>query len=267
MKKILLLLAALLLAATLVCCTAAGEPDEEEDDYSAGHPDSRVYQSEWAGGSFRAEIYGEDAGLSVMIYQEETWPKGICWEYTCLYDEATGTLTSTGKGSKSSITFDEDGMGGFTFNKRLYSNGRATFAINENGCMVWNDEKDDAGKGIEFQKIGWYDRTFWISDRAAIDILWQKDHYRVTIEWAISASESSEWTYRCAYDAEDDCLTGTGVRTEVTYDDSGEIISSREAYSDGAATFLIDEEGCLIWQDQKENAGENLAFEQIYDYE
>ena len=40
----------------------------------------------------------------------------------------------------------------------------------------------------------------------------------------------------------------------------------RVVYEDGKAVFSLDAEGCLIWQDQNENAGEGLRFVRTGDY-
>ena len=57
-----------------------------------------------------------------------------------------------------------------------------------------------------------------------------------------------------------------GSRTEWVYDDNGEVTSAKTVYDDGVAAFSLDEEGNLIWEDQKENAGEGMKFIRVSDY-
>ena len=82
-----------------------------------------------------------------------------------------------------------------------------------------------------------------------------------------SAWEHTEWEYSCHLNEDDNTLVSLpfGIRTEYVYDDNGEQVSAREAYSDGCASFSLDAEGCLIWKDEKENAGEGMRFEKIAD--
>ncbi len=105
----------------------------------------------------------------------------------------------------------------------------------------------------------------WQCDRATIVLYWEEEGFKVLITWGSSAWEHSEWEYSCYYNEEDDTVVSVpfGTRTEYVYGDNGELVSATEAYNDGAATFLLDEEGYLIWWDEKENAGEGMRFDQI----
>ena len=105
----------------------------------------------------------------------------------------------------------------------------------------------------------------WQCGRATIAMYWEEEGFKVMITWGSSAWEHSEWEYSCYYHEEDNTVVSMpfGTRTEVVYNDKGEIASATEAYNDGAATFLLDEEGHLIWRDEKENAGEGMRFERI----
>ena len=105
----------------------------------------------------------------------------------------------------------------------------------------------------------------WQCDRASIDIVWEEEGYRVLVEWANSAWETTTWEYSCYYH-EDDCTLVSmpfGRCTEWVYGEDGECVSAEEAYDDGTAVFSLDDDGCLIWQDEKENAGEGMKFEWI----
>ena len=105
----------------------------------------------------------------------------------------------------------------------------------------------------------------WQCGRATIVLYWEEVGFKVLITWGSSAWEHSEWEYSCYYHEENNTAVSMpfGTRTEYVYGDDGELVSATEAYNDGTATFLLDDEGCLIWQDEKENAGEGMRFEKL----
>jgi len=105
----------------------------------------------------------------------------------------------------------------------------------------------------------------WVCDRASIEIVWEEEGFRVAIAWGSSAFENTEWEYSCFYHEEDNTLVAmpTGSRTEFTYDDNGEVKSFSVVYDDGEATFSLDENGFLIWNDAKEGAGKDMLFERV----
>ena len=105
----------------------------------------------------------------------------------------------------------------------------------------------------------------WQCGRASMDVNWEEEGFRVLIRWGSSAWEHTEWEYSCYYHEDDNSLVSMpfGIRTEYVYGEDGEIASVTDVYDDGEATFLLDEEGCLIWQDEKENAGEGMRFKKL----
>ena len=104
----------------------------------------------------------------------------------------------------------------------------------------------------------------WGSGRCTIDIARQDDgSFQVHIGWGSSASEQAEWDYVCAYDVDGQRLVNTipGTMAVVTYGEGGEVTDRAVEYEDGDATFAIDGEGMLTWDDAKENAAEGMRFE------
>ena len=104
----------------------------------------------------------------------------------------------------------------------------------------------------------------WGCGRATIDIFSAEDGtFDVTVTWSSSAWEQGEWRYRCAYDSETGQLKSDayGTMADVTYSGDGDVASSVIVYTDGQATFAIDADGMLIWNDLKENAAEGMRFE------
>lgn len=100
----------------------------------------------------------------------------------------------------------------------------------------------------------------WISGRIVMTIEAQGDGYAVSVDWGGSAWELAHWEYAdVTYDAVADELNTpeTGVKSYLTYGDDGELASSEEVYSDGAAAFRLNADGTLTWVDYKETPGEN----------
>lgn len=108
----------------------------------------------------------------------------------------------------------------------------------------------------------------WECDRATIEMVWEEEGYRVLIHWGSSAWEATTWEYACYYNAEDNTLLSTpfGIRTEWIFDDNGEEKSATVVYDDGIAGFSLDEEGRLLWLDDKDDAGKDMRFEWVSEY-
>lgn len=105
----------------------------------------------------------------------------------------------------------------------------------------------------------------WQCDRASISMYWEEEGFKVLITWGSSAWEHTEWEYSCFWHDKDHTLVSMpfGTRTEIVYDENGDLASATEVYNDGEAIFSLDEEGRLIWLDEKENAGEGMLFEKL----
>ena len=103
----------------------------------------------------------------------------------------------------------------------------------------------------------------WVCGRCTIEIKDEHPGYRVEISWGNSAAEVSQWNYSCPYELVDGSLVSepTGVMVDVTYGEDGEVAKSVTKYEDGQATFTLGADGKLTWNDAKENAGEDMAFE------
>ena len=100
----------------------------------------------------------------------------------------------------------------------------------------------------------------WQCDRATAELIWEEEGFKVLI-----AREYTEWEYSCFYHEEDNTVISMpfGTRKEFAYNGDGEITSITEVYDDGEAVFSLDAEGYLLWQDEKENAGEGMRFEKL----
>ena len=103
----------------------------------------------------------------------------------------------------------------------------------------------------------------YVCDRAIIMIEAEgSDNAKVTVNWAGSAWENSEWSMSGPFNQKDrtieyhDC-----VKKEVTYDDDGEIKSSEEVYTGGHGFLTFGEDGTLTWQEDQEHVADDMTFE------
>ena len=257
MKKICLLLLALVLMLTVAPLALAEETDAAEPEAVA------MYDSEWRSENAWAEVVAEDGGFKIFIVKD-TDGQVCCWQYSALYNGETKRLVSVMNVLKSVVIFTDDG--GMEIGDSLYEEEvDASFELNEEGRLIWHDGKEDAGKDIAFEKIGWFDGSTWACDRASIEMYWEEEGYKVNVSWGSSAWEETEWDYSCYYNPENNTLVSMpfGTRTEYEYDDNGLVKNWQEVYNDGNATFSLDDEGRLIWQDEKEDAGAGMRFERM----
>ena len=106
----------------------------------------------------------------------------------------------------------------------------------------------------------------WVCDAASIYIDKEEDAYSVFILWENGENEEGIWEYTCKLDMDIDALVGVGSRTNETSDEEGEVVSSESVYTDGTATFSLDDEA-LIWKDDVESVAEGMRFERESDEE
>jgi len=135
-------------------------------------------------------------------------------------------------------------------------NGEEVVETSEEESEVEEDEivEMDDFEGSEF--LG-----NWECERASISVEIESVGFAVNVHWGSSAFESTVWTYYCLYDGEKLVNHGDGVKTNITFDEEGNE-SDEVVYEDGAVTFTM-EDGKLVWNDEKENAGEGMAFEKL----
>ena len=94
------------------------------------------------------------------------------------------------------------------------------------------------------------------------------DVYKVGILWGSSYNEVCRWDYTCTLDKEGKILSdpGTGIRTDIVFGAEGVPETATVVFTDGSAEFTIDQEGKLLWNDKKEDAAQDMAFERVSFY-
>ena len=229
----------------------------------------------WVGKGISVEIWADGGVLRCEVVRDEGGDASTVWEYeTCRYDAAAGALVCEG-GVRVREEVDAKSLDLKT--ETQASGLTASFAIDGNGRLIWKDSEGLAD-GVELLRVDSEAEEAveaaagaflgsWACGRADLDVSEADGAYEVTIAWADSASEQVEWTYTCLYDDGVGVLYSIGPATKaiVEYDTGGDVASSRTEYEDGSATFALDDMGRLIWDDAKENAGEDMAFTPVPD--
>lgn len=260
MKNLLCMLMALLMMFTAFALAEA--PAAEAIDR---------FSDTWVDAGAAMEIWydAEDAAFHCTAVLGDGGDVSDAFEYAnCRYDAANDTLICEG----GTRTHEEPGE--TTVTEGLTAE---VYFADATERLIWNDSEglakdfllqrlEDA-EAVEYaEALGFAGR--WGCERATIDIAVQDDGtFKVFIAWGSSAAESVEWTYACVYDGDRKCLYSymPGSKVIVTYAEGGDVESAVTEYDDGEATFTIDEDGMLIWNDAKENAGEGMRFERGID--
>ena len=87
------------------------------------------------------------------------------------------------------------------------------------------------------------------------------DGAKVVITWAGSAFENSEWVMTGTFDSDKQLFSYTDcVKTDYVYKDEGVVESKTVVYTDGQGTMQFTDDLTFTWQDDKENAGEDMVF-------
>lgn len=249
------------LAAALLafCCVWAAAEDAAvtADDGAVA-----LFDSAWAG----------DRGEISLYYMDGYWKAEVTsfnstemWDYICVYDAEQNALISDdgSENVKTVVTLDEEGSE--VDRAAVYTDGKASFFLNPAGNLIWNDEKEHAGAETEYVKIGWFNGAYACMNYT-LNCFWDTEvteegevfsGYKLEIEAQDENGAVTFWLYAGEYDPEGNVLTAY-IGTKEFQEKEGEAI--RTLWDDGKAVFTLDEEGNLLWKDEKENAGEGLVF-------
>lgn len=231
MKKLFALILALCLSLTALAALAE-EEDDEFGYYPDDYPESKVFMSTWVAkdGEWRIEMYGEDGCIKPYIVHRLGDNKEDIWEYATELDANNSyQLTAVPFG----LHYKQDTVSG-EWDVTYYEDGDATFILNENGKLVWNDLKEDTGKGLEFDKIGSFFGGHWV--KGDIDVLFY-DWYE------------GEYDIRCYQYGENDEILADAI-LKGTYDPATDTITA-DGYFDPdkpiTVTFSYDEQSRVVW--------------------
>ena len=239
MKKLIALLLVFCLSLTAAAALAEDEFGYYPDDY----PESKVYVSTWVAedGDWRIEVYGEDGCIKPMVVHRLGDNREAVWEYATELGE-DNALVAAPLGlhyQQDTVTYD--------WNTTYYEDGDATFTLNEEGKLLWNDLKEDAGKGLEFEKIGNFYGSRWMKgDIEVIFYDWYDGQYDIRLYQRGKDGEIlNNAILKGDYDAETDTLTAEGF-----FDPDAPF----------TVTFSYDEENNVVWTEN----GESTVLEYSY---
>ena len=237
------------------------EGEAEEDGQNPVMNFIGVYAYERA--SIKVECEGTENALFTVMWSSSA-AEHREWTMSGKLDVAAQTVDYDNCFCKD-VVFTEDGT--VESETTVYENGTGTFTFGEGNTLTWVDDQDNAAEGIVFEymtpaaNVAEAFLGMWSCGRATIDISFEEetDIYRVQISWSSSAAEKTAWQYVCAYDGEKLISDENGLKSNLIWDENGDM-TTEEVYNDGTATFEIDAEGNLLWNDAKENAGEDMLF-------
>ena len=271
MKTIMRILAVMVIAALFVSGMALAE--------EASAVTAHDYLGEWVDqdGTTNIDVEAREEGdgyvfnVQMDVFDDDDFHYNV-WAYACVYDEETRTMKSISR-VMGTGDYEPDSEEDITDMDFEYVS--AEFFFTEDGELVWSDANEEADDGMLFgHTIGWMDPDYigpghhfvgeWNDERVSIYIEETMEDYQVIVFGSGSATDGAYWLYSCDYNAETDSLVSNGEVAEkftYTYTEDGEEHIDEPEYEDGSAVFSLTEDGLLIWDDHKENAGEGRAFE------
>ncbi len=232
MKKLISLFLVFCISVAAMAAFAEDEIGYYPDDY----PESKVYVNTWVAedGDWRIEVYGEDGGIKPMVVHRLGDNKEDIWEYATSLGE-NNALVAVPFGlhyKQDTVTYDWDTI--------YYEDGDAVFTINEDGKLLWKDLKEDAGKGLEFEKIGNFYGGRWMKDDIEVIFYdWYDGQYDIRLYQLGENNEIlNDAILKGDYDAETDTLTAEGF-----FDPDAPF----------TVTFSYDENNNIVWTENGES--------------
>ncbi len=243
MKKLF----ALLLALCLLAATAALAEEDDFGYYPDDHPECKPYVNNWAAekGDWRIEMYGEDGSVKSYIVHQLGDDKEDIWEYALAMNADNTAMTSTPFG----LHYKQDTETG-DWDVTYYEDGEASFTLDENGHLLWADLKEDAGKGLVFEKIGNFFGGRWMKGNTEVVFSgWRDGVYEIRcLTYGADDQVLSEAAMKGVYDPETDTLTAEGAL---------------EADKPITVVFSYDEMNNVVWTEN----GESFTMEYSYHVE
>ena len=134
-------------------------------------------------------------------------------------------------------------------------------------CAAMADDKPQPEGGKKFESV-------WAIPGGLVDIEYEEEGYRITLDILKKDDTGTEWEYSCFYHEETDSLKSvSSCRTDYTYDPVTNGKEFADPVYDGddnektVTEFTIDKDGFLIWKDSREDAGAGLKFTNVGQFE
>ena len=246
MKKLLSLILVICLCFAAVAAFAEEEAEEADEfpSYTADNPEALPFYSTWVAddGNWRIEMYDEDGGMKSYIVHKLGDNKEDIWEYSLALNQEKDKLTAVPVG----LHYRQDTVSG-EWDETYYETGDAEFSLTEDGKLLWNDLKEDAGNGLEFEKIGNFFGGRW--KKGEIEVLfydWYEGEYDIRLYvYGENDEIVKDAILKAPYDAATDSLTSTG---------------EFEGEDPFTVTFTYDENNYVVWTEN----GESTVMEYSY---
>lgn len=216
------------------------------------------FESTWSTDGATADIRFEDDYFQVHVERFDHGEEWNTWDYRCTYDAAQQALIADGTGCKTAYAFDF--ATGCETETMVYQNGSAVFSLHPEEYLVWLDEEENAGQELRFTKMGPFNGV-WCCGPWTIEFTPTGNAYRCRITRNDENGIAAIWSYFCRYDAVSQTVISdhTGQKEiRIGSDEEGEIYE--EVYANGSAVFSMDNDGNLLWQDRKDDAGKGMLF-------
>jgi hypothetical protein len=259
MKKLVRILVACVLMAAMLCGTMA---------MAQGPYPKDAFNNVWIAnaGNSRIDAYPEDDGWILEIWQLTDLDNltGFFWEVKALYNEDKDQLDAVSV-TKWNAHIDEDGEIVEDDNGIIYEDmleNTSTFVIGDNNKLTWNDSKEDAGKGLEFEAIGRFEGV-WPGVGCNAEILWADDHYTVYVDVVNEEGKTESYDYNGSYNYGTDTLEVYGVCDVITYENNQEV-SRVEGTENVTGTLYINENHDLVWENDAEQGVKTYTFQNQY---
>ena len=130
-------------------------------------------------------------------------------------------------------------------------------------CAAYADEVPQSEAGMKFEND-------WAIAGGLVQIDYEEEGYRVTLEMDGEDGKGSLWEYACYYHEDTDSLVSvSSSRTDYTINpdtgdkDYGDYVYEGIDEEDQGTEFTIDADGFLIWKDGHDDAGAGLKFANI----
>jgi hypothetical protein len=133
-----------------------------------------------------------------------------------------------------------------------------TLSLEESTELVAVFEQDPNWQNPVMNVIGDY-----VCDRANAKVeCFGFDQAFITIDWASSASEVTRWILVGKLDTETMTITyDNGTKSNLTFDENGEIKEEETVYIDGTGTITFNEDGTFTWHEDQSDREADLIFE------
>lgn len=263
-RFIVFLCLCLILACCGICDSDIGADSVQL--YVEQHPGVLPYDGIWIadGGSMRIEIACRQDCVEILVFQMIGELEWTSWEYLAEYEERTGVLKSLPEtGLKSWNRGDTDGN--ILESVYEYDDGAAVFSLNEEGELLWKEEKEDADAGFIFKGIGSFGGKY-LSDRVRISMVWNQHeaNYDVDVSIREDSVRTREWVMKGIYHPETRTLSAAGASTLITHLTDGTIdLDANPESGEVSAEFSFDSHFRLLIRSAEKEL-EGISFEHVF---